>query len=451
MSRTERLIGWGRVRALLISSDAVAVSIALYGAYLGRYQLNVLKVVPVIRPLVFPLSMAVWLLACAAAGLYRKDRVGSGYEEYRQVVTAAVYATVTVVMIAFLSSTLSISRGFLAMLAILGVALISGGRFLVRRVIQSWARSGRVLRRVLIVGANRQGLEIARQLAADASASTSVCGFLDEYRPEGSELQGIAVLGDPLRLHEVARRAGATHAVVIESALSWESLRYVISSMHRRDGLVTLLAPGMYGVNAAPLQLTQVGGTLLVASHASRIVGVEAVVKRSLDLALAVPLIVLTLPVQAVIALTALARGRAAVQWRTVQRAGGSPFRMAYLPGARAGAIHLARLPSLWNVASGEMSLVGPKPVTDADRDRYAAWADALAALKPGFFGPWWLSGRANPANLKEEIEADLRYARSYTFWMDVRILLLVAANLVRRRRPPAPPSEPVARREAPV
>jgi lipopolysaccharide/colanic/teichoic acid biosynthesis glycosyltransferase len=72
----------------------------------------------------------------------------------------------------------------------------------------------------------------------------------------------------------------------------------------------------------------------------------------------------------------------------------------------------------------------------------YERWGDVLAALKPGFIGPWWLSGHGRPAEVNEEIEADLNYARSYSIWLDLRILLAVGWALLTSWRHAATPGQ---------
>src|SRR5207302_561211 len=132
------------------------------------------------------------------------------------------------------------------------------------------------------------------------AACSTVLGFLSDYRPVGQQVEGLLkVVGEPTQLYELAKRFKATHAIVVQSALSWESLRFVVRSMHAEYGLEVLLAPGLFDVAATPLQFTQVGGATLLLPSASRIVGFEALFKRALDLALSIPGLLITLPAQA--------------------------------------------------------------------------------------------------------------------------------------------------------
>jgi exopolysaccharide production protein ExoY len=81
-------------------------------------------------------------------------------------------------------------------------------------------------------------------------------------------------------------------------------------------------------------------------------------------------------------------------------------------------------MPQLWHVIRGEMSLVGPRPVTDAEIQRhYGTDADEVLQVKPGLAGLWQISGR-NRLSYAERRRLDLRFVRDRSVWMYLRILL---------------------------
>lgn len=82
----------------------------------------------------------------------------------------------------------------------------------------------------------------------------------------------------------------------------------------------------------------------------------------------------------------------------------------------------LDELPQLVNVLKGEMSLVGPRPVTRAELDMYGDAQAAYLALRPGLTGKWQVSGR-NDLSYDQRIQMDRAYAESFGFWGDLRIL----------------------------
>jgi lipopolysaccharide/colanic/teichoic acid biosynthesis glycosyltransferase len=423
------------VRSVLVLIDFVALLLALEIAFVARYSLgwSLTGEGSSLDPLVPPLCLAVALIAYRLFDMYSMQLVGSGLNEYRAVVTNTTFAFAAIVVLTYIDQNLPVSRAFLLLFWLAAILLVGAGRFIARRVVRRWSAMRGGLRRVLVVGANEQGVQIAQELARNPAACSVVLGFLSEYRPTRQSANGrLSVLGDPMQIYEVARRVGATHAVVVESSLSWESLRYIVRSMHASRDLEVLLAPGLFDVSATPLKYTQLGRALLLAPRATRIVGIEAIFKRLLDLGLAMPTLVVTLPVQLGIWVYLWATGiRGPVE--SVRAVGyrGQPLTIRRLAGGqRLRASHLTRLPSLWLVITGKMSLIGPRPLTEADTGPYERWRDVLMALKPGFVGPWWLSGQGRPLAVQDEIEADLHYARSYSVWMDLRILIAVSWKL---------------------
>src|ERR1700687_142755 len=437
MSRTEsanrvRTLSWSHVRVLLILVDVAALILALQFAYVARYELNwsFSGGSSSLDPLVPALCLVVTLVIYRVSGLYSMQLVGSGLNEYRAIAMDTTFAFAAIVIICYIDEGVNISRAFLMLFWLSAIVFVGIGRFVARRVVRRWSAMRGGLRRVLVVGANEQGVQIAEELSTNPAACSVVLGFLSEYRPVGQTTSGhLKVLGEPMELYEVATRERATHAVVIDSALSWESLRFIVRSMHASRTLQVLLAPGLFDVAATPLQSTQLGRALLLAPRANRIYGFEALFKRVLDLGVAIPALVLTLPLQIGIWLYLRLAGMA----RPVEALRASGVRgevitiWRFAGGTRLRASHLTRLPFLWQVVRGKMSLIGPRPAILIESGPYEQWRDVLMPLKPGFLGPWWLSGRGRPAQLQAEIEADLNYARSYSIWMDLRILVAVA------------------------
>jgi lipopolysaccharide/colanic/teichoic acid biosynthesis glycosyltransferase len=84
----------------------------------------------------------------------------------------------------------------------------------------------------------------------------------------------------------------------------------------------------------------------------------------------------------------------------------------------------LDELPQLINVLKGEMSLVGPRPPIDYEVEDYEPWHHRrLMEAKPGITGLWQVSGR-NRIKFDGMVRLDLRYARLWSPWLDLKILL---------------------------
>jgi exopolysaccharide biosynthesis polyprenyl glycosylphosphotransferase len=84
----------------------------------------------------------------------------------------------------------------------------------------------------------------------------------------------------------------------------------------------------------------------------------------------------------------------------------------------------LDELPQFLNVIRGEMSLVGPRPPVMYEVERYDLWhRQRLLAVKPGITGLWQVEGRSR-VKFDEMVRLDIRYARSWSIWLDIKILL---------------------------
>jgi len=84
----------------------------------------------------------------------------------------------------------------------------------------------------------------------------------------------------------------------------------------------------------------------------------------------------------------------------------------------------LDELPQFWNVLSGEMSLVGPRPPMRYEFEVYDVWhRRRVLELKPGVTGLWQVSGRSRIC-FDDMVRLDLRYSQSWSLWLDLRILI---------------------------
>ncbi len=92
----------------------------------------------------------------------------------------------------------------------------------------------------------------------------------------------------------------------------------------------------------------------------------------------------------------------------------------------------LDELPQLWNVLRGDMSLVGPRPIVEAELARYGDKADYYLMAKPGMTGLWQISGR-NDVDYETRVYFDAWYVKNWSLWHDIAILFKTI-NVVRNR-----------------
>jgi lipopolysaccharide/colanic/teichoic acid biosynthesis glycosyltransferase len=213
----------------------------------------------------------------------------------------------------------------------------------------------------------------------------------------------------------------------------------------------------------------QPDGVALPAAVPSRAPMITAIACRVLDIVLAIALLVLLLPLLGLIALAvrldspgpALFRQRRCGlglrefkvnKFRTMYRGISSAPHREYVVGlirnggasaspgsdaifklqtderiTRVGRIlrrfSLDELPQLWNVVTGEMSLVGPRPAIPYEVEHYPSEWCRRFIVKPGLTGLWQVSGR-NQLGFAQMVELDLDYARRRSFLLNLRIIV---------------------------
>ncbi|WP_240700148.1 sugar transferase [Sphingomonas gei] len=93
----------------------------------------------------------------------------------------------------------------------------------------------------------------------------------------------------------------------------------------------------------------------------------------------------------------------------------------------------LDELPQFWNVLVGEMSLVGPRPITQSEVGRYGRYFLDYISVRPGITGLWQISGR-NDVSYRRRVAMDVTYARSQSLTLYMRILVFTVPAVLMAR-----------------
>lgn len=329
----------------------------------------------------------------------------------------------------------------------------------VYRVWLSHQRSlGRYCRDVVLVGANREAAEIAELLDDHPELGLVVKAVVGD--PTEAQLNGLSAkyVGDAEGATAAVRAHDATGAIVAVSALDSTELNQTIRSLMRAGAHVQVTS-ALRGIDHRRLRAQPVAYEPLFYLEPARLSPWQLALKRAIDLSLAVSLLLVTSPLIAILATIVKVTDRGPVLFRQkrVGRHGksfdvlkirtmvpdaeqrkaelvshnertGPLFKMDSDPrftrvGRFMDVTSLNELPQLWNVARGEMSLVGPRPALP---DEVAEFDDALQVrdqVRPGITGLWQVEGRDNPA-FSVYRRLDLFYVENWSVTFDVMILI---------------------------
>ena len=83
----------------------------------------------------------------------------------------------------------------------------------------------------------------------------------------------------------------------------------------------------------------------------------------------------------------------------------------------------LDELPQILNILRGQMSIVGPRPVTREELSKYGRYADMLTSVKPGLTGMWQVNGRSC-CSYRERVLLDMNYVHSLSIKNDWKLIL---------------------------
>jgi exopolysaccharide production protein ExoY len=118
----------------------------------------------------------------------------------------------------------------------------------------------------------------------------------------------------------------------------------------------------------------------------------------------------------------------AAAEWAQCQKLRNDP-RVTPI-GAILRKSSLDELPQLFNVLRGDMSIVGPRPVTEDELLRYGASVNAYTACRPGITGLWQVTGRSS-TSYEARVSCDAYYARKWSLSLDSKIIIITIPSVL--------------------
>lgn len=88
--------------------------------------------------------------------------------------------------------------------------------------------------------------------------------------------------------------------------------------------------------------------------------------------------------------------------------------------------------PQFFNILKGDMSMVGTRPPTVDEWEKYSPHHRIRMATKPGLTGMWQVSGRSDITDFEEVVRLDEQYIRNWSFGLDIRIILKTIVNVIK-------------------
>jgi exopolysaccharide biosynthesis polyprenyl glycosylphosphotransferase len=409
------------------------------------------------------LTVIIVLVSLAMNRAWNTVTLGQGAEEYVRL-GRGMFAAAVALGLAGLATGVVSARPwvFLVIPAIALVALLF--RYLLRQVLHHARYNGECLLPVMAAGS----VDTVRDLITRTKAAShigwrvaAVCtvdGTGAAQNGDIDHVDGVSVVG---RLDEVAEhvRRGGYRIVAVTADSYWTPRRLQqLAWRLEGSGAEMVVAPTLMEVAGPRLHVSGVLGMPLLRVSAPVFTGIKKVIKGVFDRVGSFLMILMCLPLMTLAALAIMVDSRGGpfytqrrvgkdgreftiVKFRTMVRdadrkkaelkqaneGAGVLFKMRKDPRVtRVGAIlrrySIDELPQLFNVVSGAMSLVGPRPPLPEESARYEADMRRRLLVKPGLTGLWQVSGRSD-LPWEEAVRLDLRYVEDWSLALDAMIL----------------------------
>jgi exopolysaccharide biosynthesis polyprenyl glycosylphosphotransferase len=451
---------WRAVDSALRLTDLAVLATAFLGAYYVRDSVIADRwgaLYPMSRYLpTITLTLLLWIGAAAVCNVYGNYRTRTLKLELSRLVHAAALVAGGMGAIAFFAKQQEVSRLFVALYAVLAIALLMLNRLVVRGVARAARRRGRNTRRVAVVGCGALAQEIVENVARHQEWGLEFAGFVHDgaSTPPGTG----PILGTVDTLHRVFQRQVIDELVIATPSASAEAVQKALLVCEEM-GISARFCMDFPMLRISKMSLDDLGGIPSVAFSPVPIDAVAIFAKRAFDIAVSAVALICLAPLLAIVA-TAIrldSPGPVLFRQRRVGRNGRTflvlKFRSMYLDAeqklqsllaqnemsgpvfklrndprvTRVGRFirktSLDELPQFWNVLRGEMSVVGPRPPLPSEVEKYEPWQRRRLSVKPGITCTWQVSGR-NDIDFDRWMELDLRYIDNWSLWHDLAIVL---------------------------
>lgn len=455
-SRTRiRALGQSALKRRLALADIVAMLVGFAAAFAIQAVVRPLSSHGVSQHALLMLySLPGFAFGAATVRLHQARANERPTQESQNVLRAVAIGVCLMVLIAFVMQFKDLSRLWIALVGTCVASAVIFERWIARRLFARMRASGRLTRRIVIVGTDAHAIGLLHTFQRNAALGYEVVGFVgeDDLGPRG----GVSVLGGLDDLERVLDEQSAIGVVVSLSSVGQDE----VNRLTRRltdQGYHVALSSSLSDIDVTRLRPQQVDGRTMIYVEPVIRSGWRVAAKRAFDVSAASVLLLLTSPVLliAMLAVKLDSRGSVFFRQERVGRYGqrfmvlklrtmvadaeqrkhellalnevdGPLFKMQHDPRVtRVGRVlrklSIDELPQLWCVLRGTMSMVGPRPALASEVEKWDRSLHERLRVLPGLTGLWQVSGRSD-SSFDQYRRLDLYYVDNWSLGHDLRI-----------------------------
>jgi Undecaprenyl-phosphate glucose phosphotransferase len=457
---SRRMVG-GAVRALDVAGFAL-VGFLSFLVYPGVEAGLAVYVTPI---LLGPLFVSLLL---GLAGGYGVPALRRPLREVSRATAAMVAILALFAILAFFTKTGEVfSRLWFGVWLLSGLAYFIASRTGVSALLKNWQRAGMLDRRAVIVGGGPRAEALIDALRAETGNDVRICGIFDDRGDERSpgSVAGIPKLGTVTELVAFCRRARVDMLIVSLPITAETRLLQMLRQLWVLPVDIRLSAHS-HKLRFRPRSYSFVGGVPFLDVFDRPIADWDGIIKRTFDVVAASLILALTAPILLVTAIAIKLDSRGPVffrqkrygfnnevidvlKFRSMHHRFADPDAKQVVTRGDARVTRVGRfirktsideLPQLFNVLSGKLSLVGPRPHAVQAHTQNRLWDEVVDGyfarhrVKPGVTG-WaqihgWRGEVDTPEKIRGRVEHDLYYIENWSIFLDIYIMVMTPFRL---------------------
>jgi len=412
-------------------------------------------ILPTHYEVAFVLCVLLTLIFLPISGVYQSWRGISWLHQARVLTVAWISIVIVLIIIAFATKTsATYSRQWISMWAFFSWVFVLGYRMILYQILRTMRSKGWNHRRILIIGAGVLSRDVVKNIHNSAWMGLDIAGFLDDKKElHGKYIDDIEVKGGIDQLALIVSREKIDEILITLPMQARDRVEEILY-MLRHHTITVRYVPDIFGLRLINHSVTEFAGLPALNLTESPMYGSNRVIKALEDKVLAFLILLTISPVLLLITIGVKLSSQGPIFFRQERVSwNGKPFVMykfrsmpvdvetrsgpvwangkekrATKFGAFLRRTSLDELPQFINVLKGDMSIVGPRPERPYFVEKFKEVVPDYMKkhlVKAGITGWAQINGWRGDTDLNKRIEYDLYYVENWSFWFDIKIIVL--------------------------